>query len=45
MTHGHGLTWTGVPAGYPSLSAGTKIQPSDRAKDESGRYLLASGSA
>src|SRR5215467_14523664 len=45
MTHGHDLTWTGEPAGYPSLSAGTNIQPSDRANDESGRYLLASGSA
>src|SRR6185295_13480295 len=45
MTHGHDLTCTDAPAGYPSLSAGTKIQPSERASDESGRYLLASGSA
>jgi len=29
--HGHGLTTTWVPGGYPSLPAGTRIQPSARA--------------
>ena len=30
FVHGHGLTATGVPAAKPSLSAGTRIQPSLR---------------
>ena len=28
FTHGHGLTTTRAPAGWPSLSAGIRIQPS-----------------
>src|SRR5260221_11564883 len=45
MVHGQGLNWAGDPPGYPSLSAGTKIHPSERARSDSGRYLVANGSA
>ena len=35
-SHGQGLIMTSVPGGYPSLSAGTRIQPSACARPESG---------
>ena len=35
-SHGQGLIMTSVPGGYPSLAAGTRIQPSACASAESG---------
>ncbi len=37
VAHGHGLTTTSLPAGKPSLLAGTRIQPSVPASDASGQ--------
>ncbi len=37
VAHGNGLITTSLPAGKPSLSAGTRIQPSVPASDPSGQ--------